>query len=139
MCTINFGHDLLLTGFHTVAKSCIVILNWSSLFPYSAVITDYDYVFSENGLVAHKNGELIGTQVSLWAPQACLVSSDGLNINKFNCKKMLVKKAKSTRTSDFSMFLYMLILNFCFLQSLKSFLREDKLKVSLCGVFIFFH
>ncbi|RLM75417.1 hypothetical protein C2845_PM15G26350 [Panicum miliaceum] len=26
------------------------------------VITDYDYVFSENGLVAHKNGELIGTQ-----------------------------------------------------------------------------
>ena len=92
-----------------------------------------------NRLVAHKNGELIGTQVSLWAPQACLVSSDGLNINKFNCKKMLVKKAKSTRTSDFSMFLYMLILNFCFLQSLKSFLGEDKLKVSLCGVFIFFH
>jgi len=33
-----------------------------------AVITDYDYVFSENGLVAHKNGQLIGTQVSLWAP-----------------------------------------------------------------------
>ena len=31
----------------------------------SAVITDYDYVFSENGLVAHRNGELIGTQVSL--------------------------------------------------------------------------
>lgn len=30
-----------------------------------AVITDYDYVFSENGLVAHKNGQLIGTQVSL--------------------------------------------------------------------------
>ena len=58
---------------------------------------------------------------------------------KFNCKKMLVKKAKSTRTSDFSMFLYMLILNFCFLQSLKSFLGEDKLKVSLCGVFTFFH
>ncbi|KAM0884479.1 hypothetical protein ACQ4PT_030969 [Festuca glaucescens] len=27
-----------------------------------SVITDYDYVFSENGLVAHKNGELIGTQ-----------------------------------------------------------------------------
>ncbi|KAM0897672.1 hypothetical protein ACQ4PT_022399 [Festuca glaucescens] len=26
------------------------------------VITDYDYVFSENGLVAHKNGELIGTE-----------------------------------------------------------------------------
>ncbi|KAL5674701.1 hypothetical protein ACJX0J_010832, partial [Zea mays] len=28
----------------------------------STVITDYDYVFSENGLVAHKNGQLIGTQ-----------------------------------------------------------------------------
>ncbi|KAK3141115.1 hypothetical protein QOZ80_4BG0329750 [Eleusine coracana subsp. coracana] len=27
-----------------------------------SVLTDYDYVFSENGLVAHKNGELIGTQ-----------------------------------------------------------------------------
>ncbi|KAG0524907.1 hypothetical protein BDA96_06G008900 [Sorghum bicolor] len=27
-----------------------------------SVFTDYDYVFSENGLVAHKNGELIGTQ-----------------------------------------------------------------------------
>ncbi|KAL6844207.1 hypothetical protein ACP4OV_025880 [Aristida adscensionis] len=27
-----------------------------------SVTTDYDYVFSENGLVAHKNGELIGTQ-----------------------------------------------------------------------------
>lgn len=28
-----------------------------------AVIDDYDYVFSENGLVAHKDGKLIGTQV----------------------------------------------------------------------------
>ncbi|KAJ0966709.1 hypothetical protein J5N97_023626 [Dioscorea zingiberensis] len=27
-----------------------------------SVINDYDYVFSENGLVAHKNGELIGSQ-----------------------------------------------------------------------------
>ncbi|VAH54543.1 unnamed protein product [Triticum turgidum subsp. durum] len=27
-----------------------------------SVITDYDYVFSENGLVAHKDGKLIGTQ-----------------------------------------------------------------------------
>uniref|UniRef100_A0A1D1XEL2 Phosphomannomutase n=1 Tax=Anthurium amnicola TaxID=1678845 RepID=A0A1D1XEL2_9ARAE len=26
------------------------------------VITDYDYVFSENGLIAHKHGELIGSQ-----------------------------------------------------------------------------
>ncbi|XP_020250087.1 phosphomannomutase-like [Asparagus officinalis] len=29
-----------------------------------SVITDYDYVFAENGLVAYKNGELIGKQVS---------------------------------------------------------------------------
>nr|CAD1821036.1 unnamed protein product [Ananas comosus var. bracteatus] len=28
----------------------------------NTVINDYDYVFSENGLVAHKNGELIGVQ-----------------------------------------------------------------------------
>ncbi|KQJ85349.1 phosphomannomutase [Brachypodium distachyon] len=27
-----------------------------------SVITDYDYCFSENGLVAHKDGKLIGTQ-----------------------------------------------------------------------------
>ncbi|KAL5981579.1 hypothetical protein ACLOJK_015642 [Asimina triloba] len=27
------------------------------------VIDDYDFVFSENGLVAYKNGKLIGTQV----------------------------------------------------------------------------
>ncbi|RRT53967.1 hypothetical protein BHE74_00042887, partial [Ensete ventricosum] len=26
------------------------------------VMNDYDYVFSENGLLAHKNGELIGRQ-----------------------------------------------------------------------------
>nr|GMD38083.1 phosphomannomutase isoform X1 [Ipomoea batatas] len=29
---------------------------------FFAVINDYDYVFSENGLVAHKDGKLIGTQ-----------------------------------------------------------------------------
>ncbi|KAI3964362.1 hypothetical protein MKX01_024979 [Papaver californicum] len=27
-----------------------------------SVLTDYDYVFSENGLVAHKDGKLIGTE-----------------------------------------------------------------------------
>lgn len=32
-----------------------------------AVIDDYDYVFSENGLVAHKAGKLIGTQVLVTA------------------------------------------------------------------------
>lgn len=30
---------------------------------FVAVNDDYDYVFSENGLVAHKQGKLIGTQV----------------------------------------------------------------------------
>ncbi|EEC78272.1 hypothetical protein OsI_17966 [Oryza sativa Indica Group] len=34
----------------------------SCIHPCTAVTTDYDYCFSENGLVAHKNGELIGTQ-----------------------------------------------------------------------------
>jgi hypothetical protein len=48
---------------------CNVGSNWFALLLFVfAVITDYDYVFSENGLVAHKNGQLIGTQVSLWAP-----------------------------------------------------------------------
>ncbi|GAB2290992.1 hypothetical protein Dimus_025246 [Dionaea muscipula] len=28
----------------------------------STVVDDYDYVFSENGLVAHKDGKLVGTQ-----------------------------------------------------------------------------
>ncbi|XP_044459795.1 phosphomannomutase isoform X1 [Triticum aestivum] len=49
-----------------------------------SVITDYDYVFSENGLVAHKDGKLIGTQ------------------------------------------------------SLKTYLGDDQLKVSLCCVTFFF-
>lgn len=31
--------------------------------PFYAVIHDYDYVFSENGFLAHKNGEVIGRQV----------------------------------------------------------------------------
>ncbi|XP_042964143.1 phosphomannomutase-like isoform X3 [Carya illinoinensis] len=30
------------------------------------VIDDYDYVFSENGLVAHKDGKLVGTQKGAW-------------------------------------------------------------------------
>lgn len=30
---------------------------------FCAVIDDYDYVFSENGLVAHKDGKLVGSQV----------------------------------------------------------------------------
>lgn len=32
-----------------------------SLFP-CAVNNDFDYVFSENGLVVHKNGKLIGAR-----------------------------------------------------------------------------
>ncbi|KAL7238841.1 hypothetical protein ACSBR2_004857 [Camellia fascicularis] len=30
--------------------------------PEELFINDYDYVFAENGLVAHKDGKLIGTQ-----------------------------------------------------------------------------
>ena len=30
-----------------------------------AVVMDYDYVFTENGLVAFKDGKLIGHQVEL--------------------------------------------------------------------------
>ena len=33
------------------------------MFLFYAVINDYDYVFSENGLVAHKDGKLTGTEV----------------------------------------------------------------------------
>lgn len=44
----------------TVTKICFQALN--NVF-VNAVIDEYDYVFSENGLVAHKDGKLIGTQV----------------------------------------------------------------------------
>ena len=37
------------------------------LFPVTSL---YDYVFSENGLVAYKNGELIHKQVSVLPPPA---------------------------------------------------------------------
>ena len=35
------------------------------MFIIVTVIHDYDYVFSENGLVAYKHGKLIGPEVSL--------------------------------------------------------------------------
>ena len=41
-----------------------VVLNWNAFFFYFPVTTLYDYVFSENGLVAYKNGELFHRQVS---------------------------------------------------------------------------
>jgi hypothetical protein len=49
-------------------SATLEVIGLPPFFFVFAVITDYDYVFSENGLVAHKNGQLIGTQVSLWAP-----------------------------------------------------------------------
>lgn len=53
--------DAPMFGFYfTLFKIYIPGLN--RVFVY-AVINDYDYVFSENGLVAHKEGKLIGTQV----------------------------------------------------------------------------
>ncbi|GMP61556.1 hypothetical protein CsSME_00023971 [Camellia sinensis var. sinensis] len=39
-----------------------------------SVINDYDYVFAENGLVAHKDGKLFGTQIAGLQP---LDGSDG--------------------------------------------------------------
>ncbi|ONK66849.1 uncharacterized protein A4U43_C06F12670, partial [Asparagus officinalis] len=39
-----------------------IISLFSKSWGYIIVITDYDYVFAENGLVAYKNGELIGKQ-----------------------------------------------------------------------------
>ena len=42
---------------------CCYILNYSLLF--FLVTGMYDYVFSENGLVAYKDGKLIGKQVSV--------------------------------------------------------------------------
>lgn len=35
------------------------------VYPSYAVLSDYNYVFSENGLLAHKNQELIGRQVTV--------------------------------------------------------------------------
>ncbi|GAB4844447.1 hypothetical protein Ancab_037811 [Ancistrocladus abbreviatus] len=48
-------------------RSFIVVCGWMMKLCYpldysKLVIDDYDYVFSENGLVAHKDGKLIGTQ-----------------------------------------------------------------------------
>ncbi|KAF5951293.1 hypothetical protein HYC85_009237, partial [Camellia sinensis] len=37
-------------------------LTFYSIFAICAAINDYDYEFAENGLVAYKDGKLIGTQ-----------------------------------------------------------------------------
>ncbi|KAI8031004.1 Homeobox-leucine zipper protein ATHB-15 [Camellia lanceoleosa] len=44
-------------------KNIIVFLAPTVHLVHQAFINDYDYVFAENGLVAHKDGKLIGTQV----------------------------------------------------------------------------
>ncbi|THG10811.1 hypothetical protein TEA_002094 [Camellia sinensis var. sinensis] len=51
--------------FQKFFRSNIVVhcLTFYSMFAICAVINDYDYVFAENGLVAYKDGKLIGTQV----------------------------------------------------------------------------
>lgn len=41
-----------------------------------AVVMEYDYVFCENGLVAYKDGKLIGNQV----PAGFLTNCDSANI-----------------------------------------------------------
>ena len=48
---------------HTAIEFLISMLPCLNCSILCAVIDDYDYVFSENGLVAHKGGKLIGTQV----------------------------------------------------------------------------
>lgn len=45
----------------------IILFNVFLYFPFfllSTVMDDYDYSFSQNGLVAYKGGKLIGQQVS---------------------------------------------------------------------------
>lgn len=43
--------------------SCLYAASLSKHMNILAVTSDYDYVFAENGLVAYKEGKLIGTQV----------------------------------------------------------------------------
>ncbi|CAN1236981.1 PMM [Linum grandiflorum] len=52
----------------------------------STVITDYDYVFSENGLVAHKAGSLVGTQ-SL----KTYLGDDQLKVNDHLCRGTFIE------------------------------------------------
>lgn len=49
----------------------------------SAVIHDYDYVFAENGLVAHKDGKLIGTQVLLRSNSFLPMQRSNLNFKNW--------------------------------------------------------
>jgi hypothetical protein len=134
---------------HIVAKPCKVMLNLSGFSPFCSyyglrlrLLRKWPRCTQERR-ANWNSSKSLGTASIL----SCIQWRAESEINKFCCKEMLVKKAKSSywlglllsRISDFSRFLYMLIPNFFFLQSLKSFLGEDKLKVSLCGVFTFFH
>ncbi|KAG6493609.1 hypothetical protein ZIOFF_048601 [Zingiber officinale] len=77
----------------------------------NSVLNDYDYVFSENGLLAYKNGELIGRQlVDSLLPFAL---SFGLNL----CSSLLSSSVLGILKGFSDV-----------LQSLKSFLGDDKLK-----------
>ncbi|THG05439.1 hypothetical protein TEA_001834 [Camellia sinensis var. sinensis] len=55
-------------------------LTFYSMFAICAVINDYDYVFAENGLVAYKDGKLIGTQ-SLRS----YLGEEKLKVRPFSC------------------------------------------------------
>lgn len=93
----------------------------------SAALGSYDYVFSENGLVAHKDGEQIGNQVSTVA--ACTTS----------CMDQLEAISEGSRIACPTLLAYRLPEASCVsllaalrpVQSLKTFLGEEKLKVRM--------
>lgn len=61
---------------------------WLSIC-FCAVIQNMDYVFAENGLVAYKDGQLLGVQVRfLWA--VCFCSSSQLVPTKKTNKNLTV-------------------------------------------------
>ncbi|KAI8026848.1 hypothetical protein LOK49_LG02G01043 [Camellia lanceoleosa] len=55
-----FLHSIFQKFFRSnIVSDC---LTFYSMFAICAIINDYDYAFAENGLVAYKDGKLIGSQ-----------------------------------------------------------------------------
>ncbi|KAF7117134.1 hypothetical protein RHSIM_RhsimUnG0002300 [Rhododendron simsii] len=93
----------------------------------SSVINDYDYIFAENGLVAHKDGKLIGTEVLLRSNSFLPIRSQLKNLEGYGSFKPFL------HSSTFLFSVFGLLIVYCFLngfslQSLKLYLGEDKLK-----------
>ena len=57
----------LVEFYFSVLINCFSTLSYANKYCFISfvVITSYDYVFSENGLVAYKDGVLVGKQVVL--------------------------------------------------------------------------